>query len=260
MNKQLITYSFNGGPLDQLLGQLIGGSREAKEELTLRSNVVVILGRSRNPRNYLRTDNGVFWQENNKLHRTFLYLKSSKVATYSLPKRHYFVCEKVRENLPYVMSNQDQVNVRCSETYKHYHDIQLDICGYCRSIFKEKTSMILTGSSFEEFILGMEEAEATRTKTTGRDGYVTNWHEISTAYRKTQGYTCEKCTLKIEQIEHQHFMHAHHINHDKRNNQRVNLQCLCIRCHSQVDELHRRNFAKPHQQRFIKEFNALYQR
>lgn len=257
---ELITYDFQKGPLDDFIGQLIGASRAAREEKVVRAILLSTVDSPARNSVFLLHNNEFFFQQDGVAYRAFLYLKRSKVDLYGLPKRHYFQCDKVREGLPYVFANQDLVSVSCSEKYTFYSNVQLDVCGYCQSIFREKTSQSLYGKSFEDFILDMEESDTTRTTEIRPDGYLVNWTEISTAFRKTRAFTCEQCNLQITKPEHQHWMHVHHRNRDKRDNRRANLACLCIRCHSQVDDLHRRNFAEPHQQRELKEFARHYPR
>ena len=53
------------------------------------------------------------------------------------------------------------------------------------------------------------------------------------------------------------FMQTHHKNGDKTDNRDSYLECLCIKCHSEVDDTHRRNFNTLAYQGLIKEF--LYQ-
>ena len=72
-------------------------------------------------------------------------------------------------------------------------------------------------------------------------GYTRDWEEISKAYREAHDYTCENCGLKIDDLYYRQYMHCHHIDGNKLNNSNSNLKCLCLRCHSQVDDNHRRN-------------------
>ena len=251
----MIEYNFKNGALDDYLGELIGKSREAITIEKIRGISPKIKSTSLYNTAVVANEKGIFVQKNGIPFRAFMYLKRSKVDTYGLPKRHYFICEKVRENLPYVLSNQELVTVTCSETGKIHKDISLHLCAYCKKEFQTKTSMQLTGDSIDDFILDMEESDTTKTTVLGIDGYVINWNEISTAYRRTKDFTCEKCGVRAEELK---YMHTHHIDYDKTNNRRSNLQCLCIACHADVDDIHRKNFSTVAHQREIRKFNEKY--
>ena len=69
-------------------------------------------------------------------------------------------------------------------------------------------------------------------------GYTKNWEMISKAYRELHNYTCERCGLHIENSFDQQYIHVHHRNGNKADNQRENLECLCLRCHASVDKNH----------------------
>ena len=56
-------------------------------------------------------------------------------------------------------------------------------------------------------------------------GYPSNWRVISKAVCERANNTCAECGAKGA-------THAHHKDHDKQNNRRSNLQCLCKRCHA----------------------------
>jgi len=250
-------YDFKKGKFDTYLGKLIGSTREAQEGLVIRRSIPSFNAGIKGSK-IVEDHKAYFLASGNQRYRSFLYLKRSKVASYGLPKRHYFRCEQAQENLPYVPSNQDSVNIVCSETGVPYTDVKLNVCRYCASIFKEKTTKDLTGENFADFILDMEESEDRETRT-DQNGYTLNWQEISTAYRKTKNFTCEKCQLQIADPNYHHFMHVHHMVASKKtNNHRSNLKCLCIECHSQVDGLHKRNFSTVEQQRLIREFQERF--
>lgn len=72
-------------------------------------------------------------------------------------------------------------------------------------------------------------------------GYTRDWEDISRALREKHNYTCEKCGLHIDDLFDRQYMHVHHIDKNKLNNNESNFMCLCYRCHSQVDEYHKKN-------------------
>jgi len=66
------------------------------------------------------------------------------------------------------------------------------------------------------------------------------WDKISTQIKKKRNYTCEKCGYTPKTNYDKRFIHTHHRNGNKRNNEEDNLQVLCIKCHSEVDSFHSR--------------------
>ncbi|MBR9920302.1 MAG: HNH endonuclease [Bacteroidetes bacterium] len=256
MSKSL--YKVRKGKLDNLLDKVIGSTREAITERHIRQTKPTLVGKSISSKKAIVGDNGIFLESNGKFYRSYIYLKRSRVKEFGLPKRHYFLCETTEKPYPWVIANQEEVTIFCITEKIYYSDVRLGICGNCAIIFQEKTSQSLFGKSIDEVILTIENNEETQTTQLGMDGYVINWDEISTAYRRIQNFTCEKCRLKITDLNHYHFMHVHHVDLDKSNNNTDNLQCLCIKCHSEVDELHKRNFSTLSNQRIIKRFCEIY--
>lgn len=70
-------------------------------------------------------------------------------------------------------------------------------------------------------------------------------------------YTCDICGVQVNQLESE-FMHVHHINGNKVDNRQSNLQCLCIKCHSEVNAMHVRNFSTKSTQYLIRLFSEKY--
>ena len=90
------------------------------------------------------------------------------------------------------------------------------------------------------------------------NGYTRDWREISQKYREKHNFTCERCGVKVMNPFESEFMQTHHRNGDKTDNSESNLECLCIKCHSEVDDTHRRNFNTLAQQGLIQEFLLKY--
>ena len=89
-------------------------------------------------------------------------------------------------------------------------------------------------------------------------GYTKNWERISRDYREKKGYVCEKCGEKITNPFDFHFMHVHHKNGKKADNKESNLQCLCIECHSKIDNVHKERWTKGSNKILLDEFIKRY--
>ena len=88
-------------------------------------------------------------------------------------------------------------------------------------------------------------------------GYTKDWQMKSMEFRKKKNYTCEKCGVQVTPLESE-FMNDHHKNGIKTDNQDSNLQCLCIKCHSEVDAVHIHTFATRGKRLLIKMFWEKY--
>ena len=64
------------------------------------------------------------------------------------------------------------------------------------------------------------------------NSYTTNWKAISQTIKRQHKYLCFTCGKDFSKPECRRFLHTHHINADKKDNTRDNLQVLCIECHS----------------------------
>ena len=61
--------------------------------------------------------------------------------------------------------------------------------------------------------------------------YSIDWDEISQKYREQQNYTCENCQINLSHSKK--YLHVHHINEVKSDNDFNNLKVLCIKCHAE---------------------------
>lgn len=260
-----IKYKSKGGHLDTFLFRLIGKrfSHEIKQDRIVRGDVKLIKGVTAPflSADFIRNDKGIFYKKDGQLLRTFLYLPKYYVKKYKrYPAKHLFNCETVQTHSNFHISNQEKVNIFCRDTNNTYTDISLTTCDLCKDIFYEKVGKELYGQDFNEVILDFEDSDETRNTQSARGGYVTNWNEISSAYRESKKYKCERCNYKMTDRSGYHLMHVHHIDYDKTNNRRSNLECLCIECHANVDDIHRKNFSTPIKQRQIQEFKEKYKK
>lgn len=237
-------YNFENGPFDQFLTEFIGETRAGKQWELIRRDVELIHQPNASWITVETDSTGFFIHstETSSKIRVFLYLRKYNVVQYGFPKKHYFKCETVAEYRNFTASNEDEVDIYCRDTSTLYTGKSLDICRHCQDIFKEKTSQALFGTSHAEFIL--QWASQHRDTPLDLHGYPIDFFEVSSAVRQKKDYTCEKCRFKITDPHAKNYMHAHHKNRIKTDNREENLQCLCIKCHADVDDLHRRNFER----------------
>lgn len=81
--------------------------------------------------------------------------------------------------------------------------------------------------------------------------YPARWNYISEKIRNELNYTCQQCGVKLE--KYKKFLDVHHIDGNKSNSLRTNLQVLCVECHSKIH---------PHMQKLqrLKDFLAIKNR
>lgn len=84
-------------------------------------------------------------------------------------------------------------------------------------------------------------------------GYTPNWAEKSRDYRQRRKFTCEDCGIQLnERYVDGFYLETHHISGVKTDNRDLNLKCLCVLCHANVNEEHKRNYATgPNRQKLV---------
>lgn len=61
--------------------------------------------------------------------------------------------------------------------------------------------------------------------------YSDDWGMVSEGLKKKHGYVCKDCGIKLDGVNKQ-FLHVHHVDGQKNNNDESNLEVLCIYCHA----------------------------
>ncbi|MBD8018133.1 HNH endonuclease signature motif containing protein [Kaistella pullorum] len=122
-------------------------------------------------------------------------------------------------------------------------EADLEICWECLKKLRREYKISMGLNTFNNFVLSLEENPRTKQTIVDGNGYTINWKQLSFCYRDFRRFTCEKCGFKAKNEAEQRFLHSHHRNGIKTDNNRSNLQCLCVKCHSNVDDHHRAKFS-----------------
>jgi hypothetical protein len=60
--------------------------------------------------------------------------------------------------------------------------------------------------------------------------YSINWENISKRFRESKNWVCESCGMDCK--NNKEFLHTHHIDGNRNNNDNTNLKALCRNCHA----------------------------
>jgi len=212
-------------------------------------------------------DNGIFVKmPDGSKQQVFLYKRSYDIAAYGKPRYHICKCQTIesfmnsRGEIPeYRKSNTMPVMVIDRSDGNRDKEIDsLPLCKYCAGMLHD-VDRNMTSDIFVEILRKAHPQEKEQPKDLKVDmfGYTEDWPMISLAYREKHNSTCEKCGVQVDPLESE-YMHVHHILGVKTDNSEKNLQCLCIKCHSEVNATHVHNFTRRSQQLLIAEFMRKY--
>ncbi|CAG9884442.1 hypothetical protein F3B42_14450 [Bacteroides ovatus] len=213
-------------------------------------------------------ENGIFYIDDNKIeHQGFMYKRNFYFHDYgeSMPKFHIRNCEALQlyGKDAYRFANNEPIKVFARDrAVRHEVEVSgLQLCNYCANILAgELTNKIHNSTDFVEFLKQTEGIFPDENGDVDVDifGYTKNWEQISHAYRSLHQFTCERCGLQITNLLDQHYMHTHHKNGNKIDNRETNLECLCVRCHSEVDDRHRKRLSTGANRIILEDFNEKY--
>jgi len=218
----------------------------------------------------------VYTDDNGVQHKGFLYVGKGYTRAYPdshtggvtlVPRFHTCSCQTISDQIQhnrydghYVFAEQ---HVEMPE-----HDGSMAsplLCSNCQTIMPQLPQRIDT-AAFEK-ILRDDDLRAGRFRATQLpkvvevldSGYTPDWAEKSRSYREKNGFRCENCGIQLNGTYAEGFyLQTHHINANTSDNRDINLKCLCVLCHANVDEHHKHNYRSGMNRRNVLDFIELF--
>lgn len=208
------------------------------------------------------TSEGIFLLQNGNKYQGYLSLKVADLESHGFPKFHVVECRTILEQKRignfddrYFFNNSKFVTITDSKSGEIFENQKLDLCKNCIKVLKECNyeNTIEFSELLEQFNLKIANGEVKLRN----DGRPFEWEKISKAYKLRKNYTCEICGFggdSLKTFDRFYIETDHVIAWELTNLNEDNLQCMCVLCHSQKDEIHQENYRKPAQLKKIKRF------
>lgn len=206
-------------------------------------------------------EEGIFIKDKNgKLYQGYMFQPEYCVSSYSYPRAHIYKCGTINDFLNrgtfedfYTFSTAEINDVTDRYSRRIYEDVVLPVCKRCIEIARRKNvNGMDTSSAFYE-ILCNENGYKEDVSEIDLFGYTKKWSKISRLYREMKEWKCERCGIQLSGLDSR-FLETHHKDYDKTNNNRNNLECLCIECHSTVDLHHESRYESASNKRRLDQF------
>ncbi|MDZ7694882.1 MAG: hypothetical protein U5K69_27815 [Balneolaceae bacterium] len=188
----------------------------------------------------------------------FAYKKRFATEHYdTLPRYHITDCETRETYTGFRFANRMPVNIYCTDQRKDLGPKNLELCKNCH----RQVNFYSYGddqTDWFDVILKKGENRDYTEDDLRFDGYTRDWRQVSKAYRYKRGFICETCGIDLSDRRMEWFCEVHHIDNDKTNNTLNNLKCLCVKCHSNVDDKHRSNYSEGKNKDKLKQFDIYF--
>ncbi len=183
--------------------------------------------------------------KNGDIRRSIIHIVdiSSWNVSWGYPRFHIDKCEKIEEMINnnrgfrYKASSRDDGQFYLIKKERKWYE-SLEICSHCLELYNKQFKSQKTKQNFplQEYIKkpiehsGFKDIQIDHC--TVPNIYTNSWRDISLTVKKQNNYLCSICNKDLSKPECRKFLHTHHINSNKKDNTRENLQSLCIKCHS----------------------------
>ena len=177
--------------------------------------------------------NGITVYEKNASSSFLFWYKNRPNPRYGLPKYHVLKCRTMKSYGGFVAANSMPVSItlRNGTTSE-----SLNLCKNCQSlVFKQGFFKTYLGKDkqWHDVVLTLVEKLPPDQQVFSSDGYLSNWSQVSEAYRQSVDWCCENpvCRVDLSDPAHRKYLHTHHLRGTKRNS-RQDLEALCLLCHA----------------------------